>query len=1747
MHDLIDLAIKPIPPGELQLQQLAALVYTGDRASTVRLGAERHILERLSGVAGVPRLAQPAPGAQPEDAPAIRYIEGVSLRDALRAQALSLPSPLPSSLPALLDIGLQLARILADVHRLGVSHRNINPSNIVLAGAGADWQAMLVGFELATTVAEQQLACGHHRDIAGSLAYLAPEQTGRTGRTVDQRADLYSLGATLYELITGRAPFENGDPLQLIHNLLAQLPTRPDALVPGAPAALSDIVMRLLEKEPDRRYQSAVGLAHDFALLRERVEAGETGTFALGGHDFAQRLSAPSRLIGRDAETASLNQALESALSGGSRGVLVSGAPGVGKTALLNELRPMVAARRGWFVSGKFDGQRQDLASDGVFQALRALGRLLLAEPEAELQALRERILQAVGRAGCGLIAQVPEIALLLGEQPVLGEIDPLTVKDRLVEVSLDLLRVVASPARPVVMVVDDLQWAAQLPIALVHAVLTDHSMRGLLLVCAYREAEVDAAHPLAAMLPRWARLDPPPLALALRNLPPTELAALLAEMLRLAPPEAARLAQAVGERSDGNPFDTVQLLDALRRDGALVLGADGWAWDATTIRRHIGQGNVIDLLATRIAALPPHTRHLLQVMACLGGEVELHLLQAASGVSLVQLEQQMAPALEDGLLIMQNDGQPALRFRHDRVQQASLDRLDPAECAQLRLVLARRLAGCPEFEATAAHQYLPALDAIDNPPERLHVAELLRRTADPLRAFNPAMAERMLSGALELLGRSGQSETALLPLQIERHGVLYSLGRLAEADALYSIIERVCTDPLELAEPACVQICSLTNQGQPRAAVALGQTVLARLGLTLPTAEELGVQMNPDHGVFKRWLDPDTGAADLQRPTATDPCALAAGRVLHRMTPASVICDPWIFPGLVLLSQRLWLEHGPAAQFVGPLCNVAFITAAWQDYRTGLAVARSVLAVCEARGFHPQASQARFLFAFGSGPWSIPLEDIVLEAERAHDGLVQGGDLPYACYTYYASLYMLIDCAPTLERYAAESDAALAFSARTGDDYAAATYVAHRQLARMLRGDTTGLHTFDDASFSEAAHLAGLVSNPMAELNFHVTRGTGAALAGDSPALIRHAAAAMPLAAAFPGTYTRAQAPLLQALALAERVKSAAPAECGALLAELDACMEWLRCRAVDAPFNFSHLVHWIAAERAWACGESLAAVIAFDIALREAAPLERPWHNALIAERAALCLLANGLEFAGQRMMAEAQQRYAAWGATAKLRQLQRDHAFLTSLPAAAPGSAPALRENVSADAIDCLGILRAAQALNSETSLERLRLRVVELLAEMSGATTVHLALWDDDAQQWVLPQSGDGANRTTLADAGARGLLPLSAFRYVERTREPLLVADATSDDRFAGDPALRGAERCSLLVVPILHHGAARAMLLLENRLGRGAFTADRLDAVMLITGQLAVSLANAQLYEQLERRVLERTQELQQAQAQLLSAARLAGMAEIATNVLHNVGNVLNSVNISASLINSRLRSSKVKGLGRAARLMADHAGDLAEFFTQDTRGKLLPAYLGELAQALEAEHAGMTDELGALGRSVDHIKEIVATQQSYAGTPRFVESVKLDELVNEALRMNAGALTRHKVEVVKDIAELPELPLDRHRLLQIIVNLISNAKHALDGVVDRSPCIRLAAALVDARTLRISVGDNGEGIAPENLTRIFAHGFTTRKDGHGFGLHSCVLAAQEMGGRLSAHSDGPGLGARFTLHLPIDTSEGMP
>jgi diguanylate cyclase (GGDEF)-like protein len=1369
-----------------------------------------------------------------------------------------------------LDLALALAETVGALHRLGVAHRDINPANILLRGPQR--RPVIIDFDIASSFAEERPAFTAQSEIAGTLAYIAPEQTGRTGHVLDRRADLYSLGATLYELATGKTPFEGDDAFGLIRDHLVRIPTPPAERDARVPQAFSDIVMRLLQKEPDRRYQSAEGLARDIRTLVERRARGEgDAAFALAEHDFPQRLLPPSRLVGRERELEALRTAFDDAVAGRGNALLISGAPGVGKTTLVNELRSIVAASGGWFVTGKFDQYRRDIESDAVRKALRSLIGMLLTEPEEELVPLRARLLRAMGANAALAAAMLPELAVLFDLAPDLTLSDPFSAPGRLAKVGADILRCIASSARPVVFVIDDLQWASATPLGFLEAAIGDTKSRGLLLVGSYRAAEVDAAHPLATMLSRYERASMKPRKLFLNDLQPAELGALLEEMLRLTPGRAHKLAAAVGARTGGNPYDTVELINALRREGVLTAGDEGWTWDDATIRRYVGEGDVVDLLSARIDALPAQSRALLETAACLGGEVSLELLQVAGGLSTRAMQERLAPAFDDGLILFEQRTGTDVCFRHDRVQQAAYLRIKPEARIRLRLALARRLCAAGKFETVAAEQYLHAARALRDPDECLRVVALFREAG--LRAgltASYAVAERFFATALTLLASlSGADDTLIAALRSELHATLYALGRLEDADTVYASIERRGGGGSLPIDSACVQISSLTNRNKPREAVALGLRLLTNVGLAPPERSDLEASNEARLSEIYRWCDDEAArTADLSRTDISDVRLLGAAKLLNRMIPAAYFCDQAVLAWLVLESFRLWQEHGPCPILVGPMSHAGLVASAIRDdYRIGYRVALRIITICEAHRYEAETSHARFVFSVGTAHWFDALERCVTQARLAREELLRSGDLQNACLTFYASIPLLLECSQTLEELSTEVEAGLALCVRTGNHQAANSYVVHRQLVRALRGETEAVGHFTDASFDERAHLAALGADATATIYYHETRALAALLFGDAPALLRHAGVAHSLLRHIPGIPPTALTQVLQAVALAWRARDATSSERSALLAELDRCQAWSRRRADDAPANFLHSVRLIEAERAWTHNDFTGASAAFEAALELVRDHGSPRHRAFIAERAGRFYLEHRLRRYGEILLRDARESYERWGATAKVRALERDYPFLIAADLAEVQQASPTTL-VSSETIDLIGILRASQALSSQTSLAQLKARVVELLAALTGATAVLLVLRRDDQDDWFLTSGDDGATES-VEQAGMLGQLPLTAFRYVERTRGPLLIADALRDDRFSRDPYFADCDRCSMLVVPILSQGEPRAVLLLENRLSRDAFNPARLDSVMLIAGQLAVSLDNALLYASLERKVAERTEALAEANRKL--------------------------------------------------------------------------------------------------------------------------------------------------------------------------------------------------------------------------------------------------------------------------------------
>jgi diguanylate cyclase (GGDEF)-like protein len=1423
-----------------------------------RLAHEVEILERLSGLEGVAQLAEGAPP----------FPGSVLLADVGGTALSERTTPLDPG--DLVDLAESLARAVAGMHQRGVVHRNINPANIVVSrNRNAPY---VIDFALATSFTTVQEGFVHYSAVVGTLPYVAPEQSGRTGRPVDQRADLYALGATLYELATGAPPFGTNNPLRIIHDHLARVPAAPSEVNQAVPAALSAIIMHLLEKEPDDRYQSAEGLVRDLALVRRGEQVVRPG-----GQDVPARVLAPSRLAGRDQEIGALEAAFVDATEGRSSGLLVGGAPGVGKTSLVNELRRTVAGHDGWFVAGKFDQYRRDPEYDAVRQALRALARRLLAEPEDDLAEIRDRMLRALGPNAGLEVAALPELGALLSVPPEPG--DPMTAQLRLHHAAVAVLRAVASSKRPVVFFVDDLQWAWRTPLDFLDLILSgDEQVEGLLLVGAYREGDVEVTHRLTPMLARWRSQPDGPRHIRLGNLTPDHQAVMVADLLHLAPAPATELARLIAPATGGNPYNTVELLGTLRHDGVLVASDGEWRWDRATLRRRLDRVDMRKLLATHVATLAPGTRDILAVMACLAGRVELDLLATATQLPADELDRRLAPAFADGLLVLEPDDRPSVRFHHDRARESLLAALTAGERRGMHLRLARRLAHRPEFFAVAAEQYLHVADAVHTTAERRLVAGLFRHAADEASAGgNYALTERLAAAAVPLTNATDTEE--LIAVRTEWHAALCRLGRFEEADEEYEAISRLCAEAEQATSAIVMQIISLIDRNRPGDAMRLGLDHLRKLGIAVPPREDLGAEIERTLDELYRWIDETDESDDLGRPVSYDRRQIDSILVINRLVPAAFFSgDSEMMAWLTVKTLQIWARSGPAPNMLASAAHIAVVTISRRhDYRTGYRMMRRIVAVGQKRRYEPDLPQAQFLYALTTGHWFDTLEDNVSVARRALEGLIQIGYLHGACWTHYTMMCNLLDCAPSLDVFVAEVDDALKMAARSGNVHAAETFRTYRQVARVLQGEA------DESAVDQAALENALADNPHAAASLHVTRAVIAAVLDHPDELARHAAAVSPFAATIGAGYATAVTRVLLGVALAGRARRAVDRdERGPILAELDETVAWLSERATDAPVNFLHLLRLLEAERAWAAGDFREAAYAFDEAQRESFARTRPWHRAMIMERAARFYLSHGMRVAGRRLLAAARREYLNWGAAMKVSLLDWADPTLRDEPAGAvpdarSPAAPAVRSTVATGTIDLLGIVAASQALSSETDIDRLRARVVGILSEMTGATAVHLLIRDRVEHDWLAP-----ADALALREASRRPPLPWALIRYVERTRETANISDATRDERFRHDPYFMDLDRCALLAIPIMIRREMRAMLLLENRMIRGAFSTENLEGIMLIAGQLAVSVDNALVHASLEHKVAERTRQLAAANQrleQLSITDPLTGMA----------------------------------------------------------------------------------------------------------------------------------------------------------------------------------------------------------------------------------------------------------------------------
>jgi predicted ATPase/serine/threonine protein kinase/signal transduction histidine kinase len=1731
---------------------------------------------------------------------------GESLKQALLRGRLSLEQ--------CLDLGRRLAEILGRVHAASVIHKDVNPHNVVYdRETGA---CTLIDFDIATRLRTETSRFGSATALEGTLHYIAPEQTGRMSRTLDQRADLYSLGVALYEMFTGVLPHDGADPLEIVHFHIAGRVTPPQAVDPLIPQGVSDIVLKLLAKAPEDRYQSAAGVAADLACCLEQLRAdGRIRAFPLATADVVSRFDPPQKLYGRDPEVRALLQSFERVAAGSVETVLVSGHGGIGKTALVQEIYEPVTRRRGYFAAGKFDQLRRDIPFSGLVGALEDLVQQLLTEGEAELEHWRRAIQAAVAPNGRLLTDVVPTLELIIGPQPAVAELDTVESQHRFNNVFQAFAKLLCTKGcpsdahAPLVLFLDDMQWADAASLHLVTLLLTSPATESLLLIQAYRDAEVEPGHPFALALAEQRAAGTRTEKIELGPLTIDRVAMFVADATREDVAAALPLAQTVARKTGGNPFFMRQFLQALHDEKLIVFDAHARAfrYSIAAIESATITENVAELLARKIAGMPEFTRSVLALAAAVGNDFDLDTLSIICNSGAGDVAAALEPAVRDGLIapasvLVSLDpgelnaplGYEHYRFLHDRVQQAAYatipeDRRPALHLSIGRVLLVNAAAGAVESRIfDVVHHMNHGIGLIADAGERLQLATLnLKAGVKAKNSTAYTLAVQYLRNALQLLGSERWSEHYELSYDLHTKLAL-SLALAADFESALDVVEAALANArsrTDLAKLYTVKTGICVGRGDMAGALASTRPAAEIVGIPVPeSAERVKVRLDEETALIFQRTSEVAIESLLDLPVTTDPDQLAVMSALAQCLPAAFQLNQRLFALIGCKLVTLSFRHGNSPMSArGYGAFAVALSGTHGRYRDAYRFGKLGVDLTYRLDDLSMRSGAYFAWAAFGSAWNEPVaESIDLFKQGVKYG-IQAGDHAHVgsnaarCITHmqFAGLPL-----PDVEEQALEYERLLR---RIGDATNLGVVEPRIRLIRCLRGAFDG--TPDGNGDGGAAWLDGIQAGGGRSTlaDWHTVRLVHRSLTGDYAGALAIAEELRPLLRYSAGFITVVEANFHASLAATALYAGADPqtrAAYDALLAENQARMkEW-----VDAcPANFAAHYQLVEAERARLRGAKLDAMELYDAAIAAARGSGFVHVEGLACERAAEHWTREGKpDFAGL-YVERALQAYEIWGAAFKVRQLAEKGVRRAAAPASTTRTTRTTRTmragtvtTSGAQALDVGAVVKASQAISGEIVLERLLAKLLEIIVETAGAQGGSVILATEGrllVQASMHPVTGAVAVLEGVPLGRAERLCE-GIVNYVVRSRKHVVLDDASERSRFRNDAYVRAARPKSVLCAPILHQNALTGALYLENNLVAGAFTPDRLEALSILLSQIAVSIENATLYarqeqqaraiesanvvltkeianrkraeeelsryrDHLEDLVVERTRELREAQGRLVDLSRRAGMAEVASGVLHNVGNVMNSVNVGASVAREAIRDLQIDGVAKVAELLAGQGEGLAQFLASDPRGRRVPEYLAKLGRALEEKRAGILGNIEYMMEHLEHMKRIVSAQQTHARNPGVEESCQLADLAESALAISESGLRGARIQVERDFEDLPPVLVDRHQVLQILVNLVSNAMHALAEAGGEERILRVGIHAEGEQHVRIDVEDNGIGIAADVLTKIFTHGFTTRRSGHGFGLHNSANAAQQMRGRLTAHSAGPGCGARFALQLP--------
>lgn len=1361
-------------------------------------------------------------------------------------------------LDAFFDLAVQLTASLAELHRQ--APRGNTPLQNFLTPLLGNWNN-------GKTETSMPLFRGN------SLAYLSPEQTGRMNRAVDYRSDFYSLGVMFYELLTGAPPFVSEDSLELIHWHIAKTPPSPAELDSKIPEPLSQLVMKLLAKTAEDRYQSAAGLKADLERCASAWEEQHSvPAFPLGERDFPDRFLISQRLYGREPEVGRLLRAFDDACEGRAEAgamLLVTGYSGIGKTSLIQELYKPIVRQKGYFISGKFDQVVRTNPFGALIQAFRGLVRQLLTESEERLKVWRADLSEALGANGGVLAEVVPEIELILGKQSTVPAVGPTEALNRFQMVFQNFVATIARPEHPLVIFLDDLQWADSATLSLLQPLLTSREIRALFLIGAYRDSEVDAGHPLTRVLGEMKTAGAELHTVVLGPLRLADLTLLVRDSLRGSMADAEPLARLVMEKTDGNPFFVIQFLKALEQEGFLKFDPEQarWVYQIEAIGRAPLTDNVVDLMTKKIQRLPERTQRALTLAACIGNQFDLGTLAVVSEQSAESAAEDLQQAIQDGLILVQPESDPqSYVFLHDRVQQAAYALISDAWKKPVHLAVGRLLSGSQHSEEKlfdVVHHLNLASDLINGKAERLALARL------NLNAGLKAKSSTAHAAALEYLqaGLSLLDETSWIAqyelsfaLHLEAAECRYLCGDFDQAEREIELALARAVNKADKAKAYRLRMVQCENVSRYADALANAREALALFGVTFPDSDwEKQAALDNEINSIQSLLGERSIESLIELPVMTDLDVRMVLNILTTIWSSTYILGDAILARLISATMvRLSLTHGNAEESAyGYVTHAITVGPVLQDYESAYQFGRLALAVNEK--FNDSRLRAKIHQQVHAhvNLWRKPMSNCVAHAREACRSGLESGDFLYAAYGASTEAWPAMLATQNLEQFVRDLLPNLALTKKLRITGFADSLKLFINWAKALGGKTASPLSLSDEDFDEDDYVKVYVGNPFFAMFQAVVKLQLGYLFGEFEQAKEAARIGKQHSHHLSGTIWPVEFAFWNALALAGE---GGKLELEAAGLEIERAQKLLEVLAASCPETYLCKSLLLAAESERLKGNelsSLAAMEFYERAIAYAAESKTLQHQALANELYAKFWLGRKQPKVAAVFFATARNHYAQWGAAAKVADLERTHPDLVSQAISPKTSNPVelIAAEGSADTLDFSTVMKAARAIAGEIELDKLLGKLMRIVIENAGAERGYLIL-EQDNEPYIRAEHSLDSSLVELSDATplSKSLnLPVNVVNYVRRTQENVVLADAVSDDRFARDPYVARRRPRSVLCVPVMDQGRLLGILYLENNQAAGVFTPDRILICQMLSAQAAISLDNARLYSETKR------------------------------------------------------------------------------------------------------------------------------------------------------------------------------------------------------------------------------------------------------------------------------------------------------